>query len=147
MGNRDEPVTAKTNRDQFASKVGDGAVEASALDCTRSRIEQLAHLRDKLAAGQPITKRDLTYAYRRAKEAQIRARRAHLSAAAQHGRSAQAHERAARAHDESVAQGIGDVEAHRRAAAAHRTARDDDYRAANNDLRLAEVEIDPTRGP
>lgn len=119
----------------------DGTVFAeSARLCAAKRAEQLADLRAELAAGQPVTEDDVALAHRHADDAHIRARRAHLAAAQRHRRAAQAHERAAQVHDRAAAQGIGDVEAHRRAAASHRAARDDDYRAADKDLRLAEAE-------
>jgi len=140
MTDRDESMwLAGSDSDELTGQVNDGGVEASALECATNRVEQLAGLRAKLAAGQPINEHDVACAQWRAEEAHIRACRGHLSAAEQHRRTAQAHERAAQAHDESAAQGIGDVEAHRRAAATHRAARDDDYRAADEDLSASVV--------
>jgi hypothetical protein len=141
MTDRDEPMwLADSEFDELGHQVNGVGVDFSALECAKNRVEQLARLRDKLTAGRPISEYDVACAHRRAEEAHIRASRAHLAAAEQHRRTAQAHERAARAHDESAARGIGDVEAHRCAAATHRANRDDEYRAADMDLRLAESE-------
>lgn len=104
------------------------------------RIDQLARLSAKLAAGQPLSEHDVALALHSVDQAHTRARRAHLATAERRRQAAQTHERVARAHDESANQGIGDIDAHRRAAATHRAARDDDYRSADEALRLAESE-------
>jgi len=88
------------------------------------RAEELARRYAELAAGKPVTARDVSLARRRAEEARIRARRAQLALVARHWRLVQFHERAAAA-------GIGDFFEHEQAAVAHRVASENEYQAAN----------------
>ena len=90
----------------------------------RQRAEELARRYAELAAGKPVTTRDVSVARRRAEEAQVRARRAQLALARRLWRLVQFHERA-------TAAGVGDFFENEYAAVAHRVASENEYSAAN----------------
>lgn len=120
-----------TLRDGSASNVDDHAdrfpSESYGEVYARQRAEELARRHDELTAGKPVTAQDVSLARRRAEEAHVRARRAHLGLAARHLHSAQLHERA-------TAASLGDFFAHEYAAVAYRVASENAYSAADEDV-------------